>query len=160
MSEGAGPVLIFYDGSPQSRHAIEEAGRLFPGARAVVLHVWSSLESTVAYRYSVAGLSGALKEAMNELEASGQKAAEAVAEEGAKVASKAGLEASAVAVEAREHAWATGVEELESRKASVGVVGSRGLGALRSMTLGGFSHGLVQQASRPVLVVPPPAGAT
>ena len=42
----ASPLVMCYDGSENSRHAIDEAARLHPGARAIVLHVWESIEST------------------------------------------------------------------------------------------------------------------
>ena len=35
-------ILICYDGSPGARRAVEHAGRLLPGSRAVVLNVWGS----------------------------------------------------------------------------------------------------------------------
>jgi hypothetical protein len=34
-------ILIGYDGSPGALRAIETAGAMFPGRKAVVLHVWS-----------------------------------------------------------------------------------------------------------------------
>jgi nucleotide-binding universal stress UspA family protein len=151
------PVVICFDGSEESRRAASEAGRLFPGARALVLHVWQSIESTMAYRYSAAGLTGALKEAMDELEASGQAAAEAVAEEGAQLARQAGLEAEPVAVEAPEHVWSTVVDLLERRDASVAVMGTRGLGPVESRALGGFSNAVVHHSRRPVLLIPRPS---
>ena len=35
-------ILICYDDTPGARQAIEHAGRLLPGSRAVVLNVWGS----------------------------------------------------------------------------------------------------------------------
>jgi nucleotide-binding universal stress UspA family protein len=43
---------------------------------------------------------------------------------------------------------------LDREDASVAVVGSRRLGAIRAGVLGGFSGGLVHHSHRPVLVVP------
>lgn len=37
------PILICYDGSAGARRAIETAGGLFPGRRAIVLHAWSPM---------------------------------------------------------------------------------------------------------------------
>jgi hypothetical protein len=37
------PILVCYDRSAGSRRAVETAGALFPGRRAVVLHVWTPL---------------------------------------------------------------------------------------------------------------------
>ena len=44
------PILLCYDGSPGAKHAIEEAGALFPGHEVVVLHVWSPI-ALVLSRY-------------------------------------------------------------------------------------------------------------
>ena len=35
-----GPLLLCYDGSEDARHAIQRAGSLFPGRRALVVTVW------------------------------------------------------------------------------------------------------------------------
>jgi len=148
------PLLICFDDSEPSRHAIAEAGRLFPGARAVVLHVWASIESTAAYRYSAAGASGVLKEAMDELDDAGQRAAQEIAERGARMASDAGLDAEALAVEVKDHASSSVAEEAERLDASAVVMGSRGLGPLQSLALGGFSTSALHRLHRPVLVVP------
>src|SRR5689334_5423178 len=133
------PLLICFDDSEPSRHAITETARVFPGARAVVLHVWASIESTAAYRYSAAGASGVMKEAMDELDDAGQRAAQAIAERGAQLARDAGLAAESLAVEVEDHASASVAEEAERLDASVVVMGSRCLGPLQSLALGGFS---------------------
>lgn len=148
------PLLICFDDSEPSRHAIAEAARLFPGARAVVLHVWASIESTAAYRYSAAGASGVLKEAMDELDDAGQRAAQEIAERGARLARDAGLDAEALAVEVKDHASSSVAEEAERLDASAVVMGSRGLGPLQSLALGGFSTSALHRLHRPVLVVP------
>jgi nucleotide-binding universal stress UspA family protein len=146
--------LICFDDSPGARGAIAEAGRLFPGAAAVVLHVWRPLEATAAYRYSAAGVTGALDEQMRELDAAGQDAAQAIAERGAELAREAGLSAEPRAVKVEDH------EDLAVRSvagevdARVIVMGSRQLGAIQAMALGGFSHGVLHSSNRPVLIVP------
>ena len=154
MPGGERSLLICFDDSEPSRHAITEAARLFPGARAVVLHVWASIESTAAYRYSAAGASGVLKEAMDELDDAGQRAALAIAEQGVQLARDAGLEAEALAVEVQEHASSSVAEQAERLDASVVVMGSRGMGPLQSLALGGFSTSALHRLRRPVLVVP------
>ena len=150
------PLVICYDGSENARHAIDEAARLFPGAHAIVLHVWESIESTFAYRYSLAGVTGALEEAMAELQSVGAEEADKLAEEGATVARDAGLAAEPLVEQAKGHAWTTAVKLIDGRNASVAVVGSKGKGPLRELTLGSFASGVVHHAARPVLVVPQP----
>lgn len=149
-------LLICFDDSEASKRAVTEAARLFPGARAVVLHVWRSIESTVAFRYSAAGASGALKEALDEVEAAGQDAAEAIAEEGARLAREAGLDAQARALEVEEHAEDTVADEAARLDATLVVMGSRGLGPLQALAVGGFSAPALHRSRRPVLVVPSP----
>ena len=50
----ADPILIGYDGSPGALRAIETAGAMFPGHKAVVLHVWSPF-ALIASSYGSAG---------------------------------------------------------------------------------------------------------
>ena len=120
----------------------------------LVLHVWRPLEATAAYRYSAAGVTGALDEQMRELDAAGQRAAEEIAERGAELARKAGLDAEARAVAVEDDVPAAVSAVADSVDAFVVVMGSRGLGAIQAIALGGFSHGVLHHSRRPVLVVP------
>jgi nucleotide-binding universal stress UspA family protein len=149
-----GPALICFDDSEESERAILEAAWLFPGAHATVLHIWSSFQSTRAYRYSVAGVAGAVAERVDELETVGEEMAEQIAERGARLASRAGLDAHALTVEASGDLHEVVGTVAESVDAAVVVVGSRGLGPIQSMALGGFSSHVVHNSCRPVLVVP------
>jgi nucleotide-binding universal stress UspA family protein len=153
---GHRPLVVCYDGSENSRHAIEEAARLHPGASAVVLHVWESIESTMAYRYSLAGVTGALEEAMTELQAAGAEEAAKLAEEGATLAIDAGLLAEPLVEQSTGHAWTAAVKLVDDRDACLIVVGAKGRGPLRSLSLGSFASGVVHHSTRPVLVVPQP----
>jgi nucleotide-binding universal stress UspA family protein len=153
MSDPA-PLVLCYDGSDESKLAIREAARLFPGARVKVIHVWQSIQSSAAFRYSAAGVTGALNEAMDELEASGREAATKIVEEGVGIANEEGLSAEGVVERATDHVWSPVVDFLDRERSSVAVVGSRRLGAIRAGVLGGFSAGLVHHSRRPVLIVP------
>jgi nucleotide-binding universal stress UspA family protein len=158
MADDLRPVLFCFDDSAESRNAIVEAGRLFPRRRAIVLHVWRSLESTAAYRYSAAGVTGALDEEMHELDSAGQQAADDIAERGARFAREAGFDCQSLAVEAVDEAAVTVAEVAGTLDAAVVVMGTRGMGSFQSAVLGGFSRPALRHASRPVLVVPPAGG--
>ncbi|HXD60237.1 MAG TPA: universal stress protein [Thermoleophilaceae bacterium] len=148
------PLLICFDDSEESRQAIAAAGRLFPGARATVLHLWWSLESSRAYRYSLAGATGALSQQLDELEAGGREYAERTAEHGVELAREAGLDAEALALEVEDEPYELVDQVADDLDADVVIVGSRGLGPIQSMALGGFSRAVVHHCRRPVLVVP------
>jgi nucleotide-binding universal stress UspA family protein len=149
-----GPLLICFDDSEESREALLAAGRLFPGAPATILHVWRSLESTRAYRYSLAGAAGAPTEQTDELDAAGDEVAEQTAERGVELARQAGLDAQALALEVEDEPHEIVERVADDLDAAVVVVGSRGLGPIESMALGGFSRALMHNCRRPVLVVP------
>jgi nucleotide-binding universal stress UspA family protein len=57
-------------------------------------------------------------------------------------------------VESDDGAWRAVAATARAHGASVIAVGTRGLGAARSVLLGSVSSGLVQNAEVPVLVVP------
>ena len=152
------PVLICFDDSPGAARAVSEAANLFPGAEAIVVHVWQPLEATFAYRYSAAGVTGALEEQIREVDAAGQDAAQAIAERGAELARQAGLSAEARAIKVDDSEAVAVRAAAEQVDARVIVMGSRQLGAIQAMALGGFSHAVLQASERPVLIVPAPAG--
>jgi nucleotide-binding universal stress UspA family protein len=148
------PLLLCYDDSDESEHALREAARLFPGAHLVVLHVWRPLEATAAYRYSAAGLTGALADELRELDAAGQETAQQIAERGAELARDLGLVATARAEQLEHEAPPLVTAVAAEIDASLVVLGSRRLGSVRAVALGGFSHGVLHESERPVLVVP------
>jgi nucleotide-binding universal stress UspA family protein len=144
------PILLCFDGSAGSRLAVETAAALFPGRSATVLHVWTPLAVT-AFAYGAMMIP-----AVDEGEI--EQAAMKVAEEGAALANDGGLVATPEIVQATyEGTWHAVVECANAHDAAAIVMGARGLSTFKSIFLGSVSHGVVQHAARPVLVVPPPA---
>jgi nucleotide-binding universal stress UspA family protein len=144
------PILLCYDGSAGSRRAVEQAASLFPGHAALVLHVWTPLAVT-AFAYGAMMIPSVDEGEIEE-------AAAKVAEEGAALANEHGLVAAPVVAEATyEGTWHAVVECATVHDAAVIAIGARGLSTFKSILLGSVSHGVVQHAARPVLVVPPPS---
>jgi nucleotide-binding universal stress UspA family protein len=150
-SPAIGPILLCYDRSDGARHAIATAGALFPGRKAVVLHVWSPIAvAVVAY--------GGLLPAPEDYDKGLEKGARQVADEGAELARAAGLDASAALAEGTyEGTWHAIVEAAGTHGASLIAIGARGLSTFKSFVLGSVSHGVAQHAHIPVLIVPPAA---
>src|SRR5262245_41371015 len=155
MPSGTGTVLIAYDGSDDAARAITTAATLLSPRRAVVAYVWDSLASLLLHT-DVDRLTGQMKEAAEELDASDLEDARARALEGATLAREPGRDADAIAAKGKPKAWPTLLELAREYDASVIVIGSRGLGAVKSAVLGSVSSGVLHHAHRPVLVVPPP----
>lgn len=144
-----GPILICYDRSDGSRRAIETAGELFPGRKAIVLHVWSPV-ALIASTYG--GMVSLPSYDDTEL----QQAALTLAEEGARLAGEAGLDASPESVECTyEGTWHAIINAADEHDAAIIVLGARGLSTFKSFVLGSVSHGVAQHSHHPVLVVPP-----
>ena len=152
MSQPNDRLLICFDGSAGSRLAIETAGKLFPGRTATVLHVWTPMAVT-AFAYGAMMVPAIDEDAV-------VRAALEVAEHGAALAKDAGLIATAATAEGTfDGTWRVIVEYADANDVALIVIGARGLSAFQSMILGSISHGVVQHATCPVLVVPPPVPA-
>jgi nucleotide-binding universal stress UspA family protein len=145
-----GPLLVCYDGSEDAAHAIERAGELFAGRRALVVMVWHQ---------PLAGLGGiAWSESpgmvdIPELDREAAEKASRVAAAGVRLAEQAGLIAEPLAVQGSGSVWRTILELAERNDAAAIVMGSRGLTGLRSMLLGSVSSAVVGHADRPTLVI-------
>jgi nucleotide-binding universal stress UspA family protein len=134
MATSAGIALIGYDGSEGAAVAIRQAGSPLAPRRALVVAVWDS----------EAGQADEESEAR----------AERVAAEGADHARAAGFEPEPAAVQASPNAWRTLLAKADEIDASFVVLGSRGLGAVKSALLGSVSSGALHHSRRPVLVAP------
>jgi hypothetical protein len=148
---GARPILICYDGSVGARRAIEQAALLFPGACALVLHVWQFPVFVSAYAAGDAtGYCGTAEHACAVREAAA----------GCMIARDLGLDASpVVAYAGNEHTWQAIVAVADERDAGLIVVGTRGRGSRRLLDVGSVSDGVLHNAHRPVLLVPVAPGS-
>ena len=151
-----GPVAVAYDGSEGATRAIETVGRLLPGRATVVVHAWEPLaQRTLASRALAAEAAiDRLVEAVADLHAALEESAVATTQSGLAAARAVGLDAVADTVEADGGAWRAVAAAAREHGASVIAMGTRGLGAARSVLFGSVSSGLVQNAELPVLVVP------
>lgn len=148
----SGPVLLCFDGSEDAAHAIEEAGRVLRPGPAIVLTGWRPVV------YAMGGYGAAMGTPADTTEVDRQirESSTDAAADGVRRAEAAGFSAESLVVEATGPIWSSVVQCAEERDAAAIVVGSRGLGGFKSALLGSVSHGVVQHARRPVLVVPPP----
>jgi nucleotide-binding universal stress UspA family protein len=134
------PILLCYDGSDDAFRAIELAGSLFPGRRAIVLSVWE--------KYGV--LSGVPRVDDDLM----QQATEQMAADGAERAQAAGFVAAPVAVEAEHGVASAIIAAADEHDACLIVMGTRGNTGIRSLLLGSVSHSVAHHAHRPLLIVP------
>ena len=152
MTEFVNPLVIGYDGSDPAKHAIAEAGALFPGHQALIVSVYQSVA-----RAAPAALGALPAEVVGEgaakLDSAAREAAESLAREGAGLARDAGLEPHALAEVAGGSVWPVVRTLAEENEARAVVVGARGLSPLKELILGSTSSGLVNHCKRPVLVV-------
>jgi nucleotide-binding universal stress UspA family protein len=151
-----GPLVLCYDGSEDARHAIQYAGELFAGKRALVVTVW---RPTVALGgLGMAGETAGMVDFF-ELDQASAEHGGRVAEEGVRIAREAGLEADPAVVKATGSVWSAILDTADRYDAATIVMGSRGLTGVRSMLLGSVSNGVVHHAERPALVIRRPAHA-
>jgi nucleotide-binding universal stress UspA family protein len=149
-------ILMSYDGSADAQTAIDHAAKLMPGAEATVLTVWEPLLDAMTRGSSFGmgfGWSGAFSDT-DAVDAANEQAALINATEGAERAVTAGLVAQpriARQMGGIAQAVLAAAAEVD---ADLVVLGTRGLGGVKSFLLGSVSHEVVQHADRPVLVVP------
>ncbi len=150
---GKRPLLLCYDGSPDSIEAIELAGELIGGGPALVLHVWLPPSALILAGRIVAD-SHPLGSAIAEFDEAANKEAERIAAEGAEAASRTGFEATPLTERAGHGVWRAIVKVADEHDARAVIVGSHGRSAAASAVLGSVSHGVVNHCNRPVLVAP------
>jgi nucleotide-binding universal stress UspA family protein len=151
------PILIAYDGSPPARAAVSEAGKLFAPGEAIVLTVWEPGLAEMMIVPDATGMGSTMlpfdPTVTREVERASEEHAQSVAAEGAALAHEAGLDARPLAVEDLTDPPDAIVEAAEQHGARAIVIGSRGLGALKSKLLGSTSKTVLHRAACPVVVV-------
>jgi nucleotide-binding universal stress UspA family protein len=144
-------ILICYDGSKEARRAIEAAGEVLSGRRAIVLNVGPTL--TPAESLAL------MTPAAMDFDHVNAAAAREVAEQGAALARRAGFEAEARGGVAAP-VWKAIVTYAEIVDAPLIVLGARGLNGVGELVKHSVSHKVAEHAGRPVLVVPSPPART
>jgi nucleotide-binding universal stress UspA family protein len=151
-------IVIAYDGSTDARDAIDRAALLMPGADATVLTVWVPFVYTCAGSATSGlglGVGGVYAYAASpDVDDASREAAGVTADEGAQRAADAGLVATARAEGRDADVAGTLLATAAEVNAEVIVMGTRGLGSMRSLLLGSVSRAVLHHADRAVLVVP------
>jgi nucleotide-binding universal stress UspA family protein len=150
------PVVVAFDGSPESEHAVRAAADLFAGRPLLVVSVWEpGIAMATISTPDVTGSAYAMPspEQIATVDGIESQHAAATAEAGAALARELGADARPLAVADVSDIAATIDGIAETRDAAAIVVGSRGLGAVRSRLLGSVSRRLLHEARRPVVVV-------
>jgi nucleotide-binding universal stress UspA family protein len=151
-------VLVCYDGSADADAAIDEVAGLMPGAETVVLTVWEPFVDVLIGVGATGMAPGPVSPpvAGPEIDTANRKRAAETADAGTARAQAAGLRARPLITGGPQGAPTAILEAAEELDADVIVVGTRGLGGVKSYLLGSISHSVLQHADRAVLVVPSP----
>jgi nucleotide-binding universal stress UspA family protein len=156
MENARQPAVVAYDGSDEARAAIEAAVALFAGRRLIVVSVWEpGLAQAMAplrdptgvgYPISTPAEAAAIDEIQHDHAVS-------AAEEGAGLARGLGAQAEPMSVADEADVAETLAAIAEAQDAAAVVIGSRGLGRVKSSLFGSTSRELLRRTHRPVLVV-------
>jgi nucleotide-binding universal stress UspA family protein len=149
-------ILIAYDGSTDSKAAVEQAAKQYPGASATILVVWQHFADTIARSGFGASLGTAGVVDFDEIDRESEQAATAGAQEGAELAKAEGLDAQGRSVALDSTVAEAILAQADELDAEAIVMGSRGLTGVKSFVLGSVSNAVVHHADRPVVVVPSP----
>jgi nucleotide-binding universal stress UspA family protein len=160
MSTDERPVVVAFDGSPESEAAVRAAAGLFSGRTLVVVSVWEP-GLAMAMTSPPDGLSGLSygapsPETMAMVDRIHHERASEAAETGAALARELGAEAVPHSVPDEVDIAETVAGVADERDAAAVVVGTRGLGRVKSALLGSTSRGLMHHTRRPVVVVRAP----
>jgi nucleotide-binding universal stress UspA family protein len=152
-------ILLCYDGSADAQAAIDQAGLLMGGSEATVLVIWETVLETMTRHGSLAmgfGMVGSSSDD-GDADAAIEKAAVDTAATGVRRAVAAGLVAQPKVVNRDDEIAAVVLAVAADLDADVIVLGTRGLGGVKSLMLGSVSNSVLHHADRSVMVVPSPS---
>ena len=157
MTEHAGPVVVAYDGSPESHAAIKAAATLFAGRELVVVSVWEPGLAMAGLEWNpdTTGVAYPMRspEEIAMVDRIESEHATSTADAGVALARELGATARGMPVPDTLRVADAVHQVAEQEDAAVVVVGSRGLGRIKSSLLGSTSQRLLHDSKRPVLVV-------
>jgi nucleotide-binding universal stress UspA family protein len=153
------PALVAYDGSPAAQHALDATIRLLRRRPVVVATAWQPALALAPIAVTGAPIFTSPEESRR-LDDAVRAAAERTAQSAIATLESAGWTgATAEPTEAALGLWQALVAAAERHRAAVVVAGTRGHSRLAAAMVGGVADGLLRHAERPVLLVPPDAGA-
>jgi nucleotide-binding universal stress UspA family protein len=159
MTTDTRPAVVAFDGSDEARAAVNAAVTLFPGRKLVIVSVWEpGLAVALAPTRDLTGVSypPPTTEEVQALDRVQENHAVEMADAGAALARELGATAEPSPIPDEAHVADTVAAEAERVDACAIVVGSRGLGGVRSRLFGSTSRELLRRSGRPVLVVKAP----
>jgi len=148
-------ILAGYDGSPSSANAIEVAARLLPSGYATVVYLWAPPFASPELRNRLVPRAGSMEQLILLLEQEGGAEADRLVGNGVALARAAGWEARSLVQRSYGGDGYQFARLVEQHGGDLMVLGSRGLGGVRSL-LGSISDVAVHVSAVPVLVVPHP----
>jgi len=153
-ASAAGPLLLCYDDTHEAARAIQTAGGLFAGRRAVVLTVRQP-PAAVLLGVDPAWPTDSSGDFF-ELDREGAEHGGRVASDGVRIARSVGFDAEPLAVEATGPAWRTIVEVADRYDAAAIILGNRPRTTIAARLAGRVSGAVAEHAGRPTLVVGEP----
>jgi nucleotide-binding universal stress UspA family protein len=157
--EDVRPVVVAFDGSDESQAAVRAAASLFRDRVVIVVTVWEpGLVMAVMSSPDATGLSypPPTPEQIQAVDRAQHEHAASMARSGAGLVQELGGVAEALPVAGSLDVAETVISIADTRDAAAVVVGSRGLGAVKSRVLGSTSRKVLHDTRRPVLVVRAP----
>lgn len=147
-------MVIAYDGSGNSRRAVEYAGRLLSADRAVLLTVWApALRGPQPVSLDLDGPPDPSDGDDDDDIALAD--AQRTNSEGVRLARAVGLAAEPLCVAITGTVWSTIIETADSLGADLIVTGTRGTTGLRALMQSSVADHVLRHGHRPVLIVPP-----
>lgn len=149
-------MIVAFDGSAEAQEAARTAARLFPARPVFVVTAWEpGLTRAMAASPDPSGLAYLPPDpqSMAAADDAQRDHAMAAAEAGARLARELGADAHALAPQEGTNIAATIASVADDRDAAAIVIGSRGLGRVKSKLLGSTSQHLLRETARPVLIV-------
>jgi nucleotide-binding universal stress UspA family protein len=160
VAEDERPVIVAFDGSPESVEAVRTAATLFRDRRLLIVSVWEPGLAMATSVMPAGEIGGATynppsAEQIEAVDRAQREHAQGAAETGVRLATELGATAQALPVPDDIDITETLCSIAERDDAAALVVGSRGLGRVKSALLGSTSRRLLHHTRRPVVIVRP-----